>query len=94
MSKQKYPVPIHNFRLVSMTKNRLTEVTRHKVSAYRDTVWIGEEIMIPQGRKARVKKKHPWIVFTDKGSFQWVDIYMLNVRHVDSSETGYEYFEI
>lgn len=70
MSKQNYPVPIGQFKYVSMVKDRISEVTVRKVAAYRDTVWIGEELKIPQGRRARVIRKHPWIVETSKGVFQ------------------------
>ena len=94
MSKQKYPVPIAQFKYVSMAKDRINEVTVRKVAAYRDTVWIGEELKIPQGRRARVIRKHPWIVETSKGVFQWIDLYLMNTRNVDSTESGYEYFEL
>lgn len=94
MSKQKYPVPIGQFKYVSMAKDRINEVTVRKVAAYRDTVWIGEELRIPQGRRARVIRKHPWIVETSKGVFQWIDLYLMNTRNVDSTESGYEYFEL
>ena len=94
VSKQKYPVPIGPFKYVSMAKDRANEVTVRKVMAYRDTVWIGEELEIPQGRRARVIRKHPWIVETSKGVFQWVDLYLMNTRNVDSTESGYEYFEL
>jgi len=94
VSKQKYPVPIAQFKYVSMAKDRINEVTVRKVAAYRDTVWIGEELKIPQGRRARVIRKHPWIVETSKGVFQWIDLYLMNTRNVDSTESGYEYFEL
>lgn len=94
VSKQNYPVPIAQFKYVSMAKDRINEVTVRKVAAYRDTVWIGEELKIPQGRRARVIRKHPWIVETSKGVFQWIDLYLMNTRNVDSTESGYEYFEL
>ena len=94
MSKQNYPVPIAQYKYVPMVKDRINEVTVRKVMAYRDTVWIGDELKIPQGRRARVIRKHPWIVETSKGVFQWVDLYMMNTRNVDSTESGYEYFKL
>lgn len=94
MSKQNYPVPIAQFKYVSMAKDRINEVTVRKVMAYRDTVWIGEELKIPQGKRARVVRKHPWIAETSKGVFQWIDLYLMNTRNVDSTESGYEYFEL
>ena len=94
MSKQNYPVPIAQYKYVPMVKDRINEVTVRKVMAYRDTVWIGEELKIPQGRRARVIRKHPWIAETSKGVFQWVDLYMMNTRNVDSTESGYEYFKV
>lgn len=94
MSKQNYPVPIAQFKYVSMAKDRINEVTVRKVAAYRDTVWIGEELKIPQGRRARVIRKHPRIAETSKGVFQWIDLYLMNTRNVDSTETSYEYFEL
>lgn len=94
MSKQNYPVPIGQYKYVPMVKDRINEVTVRKVMAYRDTVWIGEELKIPQGRRARVIRKHPWIVETSKGVFQWVDLYLINTRNVDSTESGYEYFKL
>lgn len=53
MSKQKYPVPIAQFKYVSMAKDKINEVTVRKVAAYRDTVWIGEELKIPQGQTGK-----------------------------------------
>lgn len=94
MSKQNYPVPIAQFKYVSMAKDRINEVTVRKVAAYRDTVWIGKELKIPQGRRARVIRKHPWTAETSKGVFQWIDLYLMNTRNVDSTESGYEYFEL
>ena len=52
MSKQNYPVPIAQYKYVPMVKDRINEVTVRKVMAYRDTVWIGDELKIPQGRRA------------------------------------------
>ena len=94
MSKQNYPVLIAQYKYVPMVKDRVNEVTVRKVMAYRDTVWIGEELKIPQGRRARVIRKHPWIVETSKGVFQWIDLYLMNTRNVDSTESGYEYFKL
>lgn len=94
MGVTKYPLPSKFVRYVPMAKDRANEVTVRKVMAYRDTVWIGEELRIPQGRRARIIRKHPWIVETSKGVFQWIDLYLMNTRNVDSTESGYEYFEL
>lgn len=83
----------YGFKVVSDKKDPATQVTVRKVNQFRDNTLVGMVLKASGRERVTVLKKHPYVVETDKGCFQWIDLYMFNVRNVDITTTDYLFFE-
>ena len=71
-----------------------TWITVRKVKAFRDGTFIGGLYKGHKDAKLILLKKHPFIAETDKGCFQWVDLYMWNVNRTDTIKDDYEFYYV
>ena len=69
-----------------------TWITVRKVRAFRNAAFIGAMYTGHRDEKLIILKKHPFIAETDKGCFQWVDLYLWNVKKVDTIDDDYEFY--
>ena len=94
MGKQLYPVSSKEVLYVSKSKlPKGLEVTKRKVNEFRDGAFIGGLYKGRGKQIVKLLKKYRHIALTDRGTYQWVDLYMFNVKNVDFTETDYIYFE-
>ena len=86
------------FRVESVVEQRkgpsYTWITVQKVKEFIDNALEGMVFKGHQNARLILTKKHPFIAETDKGCFQWIDMYMWNVRKTDSATTSYEWFYV
>ena len=82
-----------NFRVISEKKDFSGLVTIWKIKAFRDGAFIGGLYSGSGKQKVRILKKYRHVALTDKGCFQWLDLYMYNVKNVDATPTDYVFFE-
>ena len=90
MSKQRFRV---QSKVEQYKGPAYTWITVRKVNAFRDGAFIGGLYKGHKDAKLILLKKHPFIAETDKGCFQWLDLYMYNVKNVDATPTDYVFFE-
>ena len=62
------------------------------IADYRDSVLIGDKLEGPRGIMVTILAKYKHVAITTHGYFQWIDLYMHNVRRVDCTETDYKYY--
>ncbi len=77
---------------VTSTINPSNLITAKDIEEYRDGIKVGEEIKGPRWESVIVLAKYKHIAMTTKGCFQWIDLYMYNVKKVDSSPHEYRYY--
>ena len=82
-----------NFRVISEKKDFSGLVTIWKVGDFRDKAIVGGLYSGSGKQKVRLLKKYKHVALTDKGCFQWLDLYMYNVKNVDATPTDYVFFE-
>jgi len=82
-----------HFRVISEKKDFSGLVTILKIKAFRDGAFIGGLYSGSGKQKVRLLKKYKYVALTDKGCFQWLDLYMYNVKNVDATPTDYVFFE-
>lgn len=80
-------------RVISEKKDFSNLVTIWKVSDFRDAAFVGGLYSGSGKQKVRLLKKYRHVALTDKGCFQWLDLYMYNVKNVDATPTDYVFFE-
>ena len=80
-------------RVISEKKDFSNLVTIWKVSDFRDKAIVGGLYSGSGKQKVRLLKKYSHVVLTDHGCFQWLDLYMYNVKNVDATPTDYVFFE-
>ena len=80
-------------RVISEKKDFSNLVTIWKVEAFRDGAFIGGLYSGSGKQKVRLLKKYKHVALTDKGCFQWLDLYMYNVKNVDATPTDYVFYE-
>ena len=89
MSKQKFKVQ----SMVEQKKGPAYKwITVQKINDFRDKALEGTLYRGHRKAELLLLKKHPFIAETDKGCFQWVDMYMWNVRKTDATPMSYEYY--
>lgn len=71
---------------------RESYVRKKDIREYRDSVKIGEKLIGPRDTRPVVLAKYRYFAITTDGCLQWIDLYMCNVRKVDSTSTDYRYF--
>lgn len=72
--------------------NRGNFVRKKDLREYRDSVKIGEKLIGPRDTRPVILAKYKYFAITTEGCLQWIDLYMCNVRKVDSTSTDYRYF--
>ena len=88
-------------RVISEKKDFSNLVTIWKVSDFRElmvsilvaSIIVGGLYSGSGKQKVRLLKKYRHVALTDKGCFQWLDLYMYNVKNVDATPTDYVFFE-
>ena len=80
-------------RVISEKKDFSNLVTIWKVGDFRDKAIVGGLYSGSGKQKVRLLKKYRHVALTDKGCFQWLDLYMYNVKNVDATPTDYVFFE-
>ena len=88
----------HSFRVNSAVEQAkgpaYTWITVRKVNAFRDAAFVGGLYTGHKNENLILLKKHPFIAETDKGCFQWVDLYMWNVKKTDTISDDYAQYYI
>lgn len=70
-----------------------TWITREKITEYRDDLKVGEIVDAPRGKKAKILRKYRHFALTNIGTFQYTDLYLINVRRLDCNDTSYIFRE-
>ena len=88
----------HSFRVNSAVEQAkgpaYTWITVRIVNAFRDAAFVGGLYKGHKDANLILLKKHPFIAETDKGCFQWVDLYMWNVKKTDTISDDYAQYYI
>ena len=58
-------------------------VTRYDIIRYRNRVKVGDRVDGPRGLSPIILAKYRHVAITNQGCFQWLELYMLNVKKTE-----------
>lgn len=79
------------YDLVTVTANVDTGIRPEQMEDFKKKVHVGDMMKGFQGKKITITRIYPHFAMTTDGAYQWIDLYMRNVRGLDTTGDGYEF---